>query len=466
MPNLTSGINIALQAILAQSQAIEITEHNVANASTPGYRRQSPVFVTSLPNAVNGLEPGIGAGQLGTGVLVERIQRFNLDYFDRRYRAVAGEATNWQMQQQILEQLEVTLAETSSDNLISKFDDYFAGWQSLAANPTSTSLRAMLLNQALGLTNALNSRAEQLNTLRISQDQVVAARADEINLLANEIANLNAEISRVLSVGSQPNDFLDRRDQALDRLSELTGAISYDQKNGEVLVAIGGHVLVTGHDAFKIQAYPDSGNQYLNSIRWEDGQAFTPPSGELKGLLKIRDEAIPAQQTALDQLAATLVTQINTAHHNGYDMTGNHGVDFFVGTNALDLRVNPALDIPGIAAAGAAGEPGNGEAASTIAAIKTRKVLSGGTATFGEYYNSRITGLGIDIQNARNSAYHNGLVLKALGEQRESVAGVSLDEEAANLVKYQRAYQAAARLMTVYDDMLDRIINGMGLVGR
>ena len=141
MPTISSGISIALQAVLTHSQALEIIEHNVANASTPGYRRQS-ALLTAVPRPFDhGADYGIGAGQRGGGVTIDKIQRFNLEFFDTRYRSVSAEAQNWEAQSGVLSQLESILAETTEDGLLPKLDQFWAGWQKLSTDPTNTSLR-------------------------------------------------------------------------------------------------------------------------------------------------------------------------------------------------------------------------------------------------------------------------------------------------------------------------------------
>ena len=230
MPSISSGISIALQAVLTHSQVLEITEHNIANASTPGYRRQSAILTAETPSSINGADYRTGAGQRGSGVTIERIQRFNLSFFDGRYRAVSSEAGSWEAQSSILSHLESVLAENSDDGLLPKLDQFWSGWQTLSNDPTNTSLRTILLDDASSLATAFNRRATQITELRSDQNLVVASQVEETNALASEIANLNENISRVISVGEQPNDLLDKRDVALDRLAKLTGAVSTEQK--------------------------------------------------------------------------------------------------------------------------------------------------------------------------------------------------------------------------------------------
>jgi flagellar hook-associated protein 1 FlgK len=469
MPSLSSGIILASQAVQAQSQVLETIEHNVANANTPGYRRQSAILTASVPSSVNGSEYGTGAGgQRGGGVSVERIQRFNLQFFDGRYRSASADAKNSEAQSTILAQFEPTMAETSTDGMIPKLDEFWASWQSLSTDPTNNSLRANLLDNASALTNAFTTRTAEISQLRNDQNLAVSDQVEQINTLASQVASLNGEISHVLSVGEQPNDLLDKRDQALDTLANLTGSVSFDQKNGEVSVSIGGHVLVVGHDTFKLHTQTSATDLNMQDVYWEENQKLVPTSGELKGILEVRDNFLPDQQAGLNSLAATIIKQVNDIHATGYGPTTVTGTpnDFFTGTDASTIAVNNALVLdPGkIATADTAGAAGNNAIAVKIAGLKLQKVM--GNLTMNDFYNGQITNRSLVTQRAANNTTQQNLVVKALSDQRESVAGVSLDEEAAHMAQTQKAYQASARMLTAYDELLDTVINRMGLVGR
>jgi flagellar hook-associated protein 1 FlgK len=414
---------------------------------------------------------------MGGSVTITKIARFNLAFFDGRYRSVSAETKNQEAQSEILTQLEATLAETSDDGLLPKLDQFWAGWESLSSDPTNTSLRGVLLADASSLALAFNRRVEQINLLRNDQNLAVSSQVDEINSLADQVARLNGEISHVLSVGEQPNDLMDKRDLALDQLANLTGSVSSEQKNGEMVVSIGGHVLVVGHDSLKLQTRTNQTppNAGMLDVYWGDNQQLVPPSGKLKGTLEARDRILVDQLTGLDTLANGLITQVNNIHSTGYGPTTNIPTppatqtdDFFIGNGAGNIGINNALLLdPGkVATADAFGEAGNNKIALQIAALKMVNGMKTGTATLNEFYNDQITGLAVTTKNATDNTYQHGLVAKALSDQRESVAGVSLDEEAANMAKTQKAYQAAARMLTAFDELLDLVINRMGLVGR
>ena len=269
MTSLSAGLNVALQALLSNQQAIAVVEHNVANANTKGYHRQEAVLAAGIPYPAPRLEGGTSPGQMGSGVLVDRIRRFNLEFFDGLYRREMAESSRWETEQGVLQQVESTLAETSDDGVITKLDAFWQGWQALSDDPTNQALRADLKEKAVALSDGLNWRAQALMTLRKDQNQAIIQRVDEINDAATQIAKLNAEISKVQAAGDAPNDLLDSRDDLLDRLSEIGGAIANTQENGEVIVYVGQHALVVGSTTFKLQTTVDNANNGLAQISWE-----------------------------------------------------------------------------------------------------------------------------------------------------------------------------------------------------
>ncbi len=472
MPTLHSGVNLALNAILAHQRAIEVIEHNVANANTPGYHRQESVLSAELPYPYPTLLGGAFAGQMGNGVMTSRINRFNLDFFDGRYRRTVGEAKQWELASNMLAQVEATLAETSTDGLIPKLDAFWKGWQALSSDPANMALRAELRADAENLAEAIHGRAEGLIAFRKDQDLAIEQRVSEINTAASLIARLNAEIVKVKAAGDQPNDLLDQRDQLLNRLSEIAGAVSYTQENGEAVVSIGRHALVVGSTAFELETSPDPANNNLASVTWvDDGQVLDAPSGEIASLFDVRDRVVPDQLSGLNTLAYELATRVNTLHRGGYGLNNATNLDFFepftTTDYALEIRISDNLnDLNNLAAAGGMDSPGDGSQAAAIHDISAGLFMNGGTTTLNQYYTQKIGELGVEVKTASDRASDKLMTASYLKAQHESAVGVSLDEEAANLVKSQRAYQAAARLMNVMDDMLDRVINGMGLVGR
>ncbi len=578
MPNLFAGISVSLQALLSQQAAVEVIQHNVANVNTPGYRRQEVVLKAGPAVTSQGAAYTMGVGQIGTGVSVDRIRRFTLDFFDARYRQEIQGSKQWEVESGVLQELEAGFAETSTDGIIPKLDSFWSGWQKLSVDPSNTSIRAEVLDNAKALASALNTRSLQVYQLQMEQDLVIGQRVEEINGAADQIARLNSEISRVFSIGEQPNDLMDARDVLLDRLAELTGATSSKQANGEVVVAVNGHVLVQGQKSFGLTTISDPTNHNFAKIQWADGQTLIPRTGELAGIIDARDNVMDEQMTGLNNLASALITRVNSLHSSGFapgkvvtnnliantvtkfgaaavaggqtelpadtysvetrlnagvwqfrvldssaatvsvrltdgsgygsdwqdapTVSGNSVVydsgrgltvtfggdqaqyveasgasagrlsftpqqDFFTGNSAMTIHVNAALNNTSLIASGLTpNATGDGELARLIANVREEAMLDGGTATANQYYTGKIADLGLNVSRAKANAQNRKLVSDAMENQRLSVTGVSLNEEAANLMKAQKAYEAAARLMTVIDEMLDKIINGMGIVGR
>jgi len=473
MPNLLSGINLALRALLSQQQTIEVIEHNVANANTPGYRRQEAVLATGAPYPAPGVRRALYPGQMGSGVMVDHIRQSKLLFFDGRLRRELADSRFWDLQSQALEQVERTLSETGEEGLTARLDAFWAGWQALNSNPTDITTRIDLKERGVALAQALNQRARSLITLRDDQDKAIVQSVAEINNLATQVAQLNAQIAHIKAIGEQPNDLLDERDRVLDRLAETSGARASIQDDGQALVSIGGHALVVGSKTFELAATPDPGNNNLSAITWAaDGQSLNISKGELAGLLEVRDRTIPDQLAGLNAVAYELATRVNTLHQSGYGINNATNLNFFAPFTSTDyaLEIQVGQDIladpANIATASAPDSPGDGSLAATISAVQNELLMSAGSATLNQYYTAKVGELALELKGAITKARDHGLIVQSLNNLKESVSGVSLDEEAANLVKAQKSFQAAARLMTVMDEMLDRIINGMGVVGR
>jgi flagellar hook-associated protein 1 FlgK len=476
MPGLSAGLNLALNALLAHQQAIEVIEHNVANANTPGYHRQEAMLAAGLAYPSPRLAGGTYPGQMGTGVMVTQIRRFNLEFYDTRLRRESAEAKGWETAAQALTQVETMMAENTTDGLLPKLNAFFNGWQALSDDPANMALRADLVERSKALADGFQSRAVNLTALRKDQDLAIRERVNEVNGLTTQVARLNTEIANVKAAGDAPNDLLDQRDQMLNRLSELTGATVNFQENGEALVAVNGHALVFSSTAYQLEVKLDADNMGWPAFK-EDGQALQVSRGELFGIKDVRDRVIPQQLADLNTLAYELATQVNTQHQTGFgltpgDTTHRNFFDAIPGppapTNAaLLFKVSSAMDdLRNVAAGTASDAPGDSSNAIALAKLKDQPLMNGGVSTFHQYYTGKVGQLGLEVSTAGTKARDRALVAASMEKLKESAVGVNLDEEAANLMKAQRAFQAATRLVNVMDEMLDRVINGMGVVGR
>ena len=510
MPSF-SGISLALQSVLTHQQAIEVIQHNVANASTPGYHRQEAVLRPGPNQGAAGLVASTLSGKVGTGVVLSQVKRFNLDYMDTRYRSEVANTKRWEVESDFMTQVEGALNETGTTGINAKLDAFWTGWKSVSTDPEDTALRASLLEAGKQLASAFNGRMEDLTQIQNDADLKIYQNVDEINQLAQQVANLNLEIGRFANESTQPNDFLDEQARYLDRLAELAGAKIVFEDNGQAMVSLAGHVLVQGGTGYSLVAEENKDNANMVDVKWnepgdrylykytENGEYLDKyiTSGELAGLFEVRDVVISGEKDNLNGLAYTIFTNINSVHSAGYGLEGDSAstTNFFLlgeGTtsdtinSALSIKVNPTLDdVTKIRAAQSQGVSGDGRNAELIFKFQTQSTHIYVTDpdypdiplttpykelsiedNINHANSQRVAEFGLTVQKINTLEKQHSNLTDVMDQQRESVNGVSLDEEAANLVKYQRSYQASIRLMTTVDEMLDRIINNMGLAGR
>jgi flagellar hook-associated protein 1 FlgK len=466
------GLDLALRALQAQQMGIDVTSHNVANANTDGFSRQNVSIVTTEPWAMPGMNRPATAGQLGTGAVAANVQRARDMFLDSQYRSEVGSLYNATARQDALEQVEVVLDEPQGVGLNSLLAGFYKSWSDLASDPSDLPVRTTVAQQAISLTDAFNRTSGQLATIRTGLDGEVTSDVNEINTITSQILQINNVVAQVEVNGQSANDFRDRRDVLVDRLSQLVNITVNENSNGSMNVMMGAQVLVNGTTGkTDLFAVPNVGNSGLVDITYgSGGPAATLGTGEISGKLTVRDTNIPSYQTQLNSLASNLITAVNTVHATGYDLNGVAGQPFFTGTDAATIKVNTAIvaNPKLIAASNTAGAAGNNEVVLNI--VKLQKSLSPplavGTPTLDAAYNSLVGQLGTDNRTAINQTDTQQALVDLLDRRRQSLSGVSLDEEATNLVRYQRAYEAAARVMTTYDQMLDKLINSTGVVGR
>jgi flagellar hook-associated protein 1 len=471
------GLDLALRALQAQQTGLDVTNHNVANANTEGFSRQNVTITTTEPFAMPALNRPATAGQIGTGAIANNIQRARDGFLDTQWRAEAGSLANASNRQDALEQVEVVLDEPQGVGLSSLFNEYYRVWNELSNDPSASALpvRTTVVQQSLSLTTAFNRIAGQLVSIRTGQNNEIGTDVTEVNDITDQIFQINATIVQAELTGQTANDFRDRRDVLMDRLSQLVQVTSNENTDGSINVLMGAQVLVNGTTAkTDLFTVPNAGNSgYVDITYGSGGPAATVGTAGLGGRLTSRDTTIPGYQTQLDTIASNLITAVNTMHTAGFDANGNPGQPFFTGTNALTISVNAAIqaDPRLIAAAGVANAPGNNAVALKIAGLRTSMSaaippLAAGTPTSETAYSSLVAGLGTANRTTRNETDTRQSLVELLERRRQSLSGVSLDEEAVNLMRYQRAYEAASRVLTTYDELLDKLINSTGIVGR
>ena len=446
------GLETALRGLLAQQRAIDTTGHNISNANTPGYSRQVAELVTTPAFS------DLGSGQLGTGVDVVQYQRIRDGFIDIQVRAQTMRQGYTQAQQSGLSQVEQALSEPSDTGLGALLGKYWAAWQNVTNAPDDIATRQALAQSAAALADGINALASQLNTIQAQITQNENLTLVQVNSIGSQIASLTGSIEQAMLAGQQPNDLLDKRDLLIDQLSALgnvTVATSAGAPGtlGSVDVTFGGSALVSGAAAVALGALPGG-----------------LTSGQLAGMQAVVtaiNAPVTGYLTQLNALAAALASTTNIQHALGKDLSGIAGGAFFTVTasnEAATIAVDPLLlASPGLIAASTSGQPGDGSNALAIAGLQA--ALAVGGATIDKAYSQLVTQIGSDAQQAQAGLDNASALLDALTNRRQSVSGVSLDEEMVNLLQFQRGYQAAARALTAMDEMIDQLVNRTGRVG-
>ena len=442
------GLETTLRGILAQQLAINVTGHNIANANTVGYTRQTAVLAPTDAYTEPGVSRPPQAGQLGTGVDVTAYTRVRDGFLDIQYRAQAMKQGSATATQDGLSQVQDALAEPSDHGLNSLLQQYWSSWQDVSNAPENMATRQSLAQNAASLADGFNALASQLSTIQSQTGQNVLSTIDQVNSIGGRIAQLNDAIMKDTVTGDHPNDLLDQRDLLIDQLSQLGNVSVTATTYGQVDVSIGGASLVSGATAATLA----------------ESNMTSLTSGKLSGLITLRDTTIPGYQSQLDTVASKLITATNAQHALGFDLNGNAGGAFFTGTSASTIAINPALiSNPALIAASGNGNVGNADNALSLANIRNQALV--GASTIDTAYSQLVTQIGSDTQQAQRDSDTANLLTGSIDDRRQSVSGVSLDEEMTNLVKFQRGYQASARAMSAMDEMIDQLISRTGKVG-
>lgn len=459
MSSVQSIFEIGKRALMAQRTVMNVIAHNIANANTPGYSRQRVRLKATDPLRAP-------YGKIGTGVEVAGIERARDRFVDMQLRAEQPSLARWTLEEQALHQVEDVLGEPSEEGLSALLDQFWNSWQELANQPESPAARISVQQRGMALARGFNRVGTQLSDLRRNLDQQVQEDVAEVNRLAHAIADLNVHITNIEAGGHAANDERDQRDVFLDRLSELVGIRYTEAADGSLTIALGGHILVDRNTVSELTTVArSSNNMSVTEVIWSDGRTSANlTNGELAGLLEVRDEKIVAYLGQLDTLALGIVSEVNAIHRAGYGLNGSTDVDFFDSrlSGAKDMAVSSVIQADvNMIAASQDGSPGDNSNALAMADLRDGRTMDGEQLSFGEYYGSLVHVIGSESQEAAFAKESYDMLVQRLKNERLSVSGVSLDEESALLIQYQQAYEAAARVITAADEMMQTVLNMM-----
>jgi flagellar hook-associated protein 1 len=472
--SIGSILNMARSGMNAQQLAVQVASQNISNAQTAGYSKQTVVLTSALPTV-------FPYGSVGTGVDVETISRARDAMLDAQYRQDAAGQSYADTKSSALTQIQSVFGEPSDNGLSASLDAFWSAWDNLSTNPTDSAAKSVVRETGANLASTFNRVASQIDDLDQSNREAMNADVAQVNSLSSQIATYNTQISGAESGGNSANDLRDARDKLVDQITSLTGGQVVQRSNGNVAVYVAGRLIVDGASS--------------NPLQMNDGQ---PPTvsysgsasplagmgGSLGAKIDLSTTSIPNILNRLDALAGSVVTNVNAVHSTGQTFTGNPPVaaaagNFFDVTTpppaggdplltARNMRLSSTLtDASKVAAAGAtATGPGNNDAATALAglrnasvAIKSPSGVTVDTNQLSGFYDQLVGDIATSTQQASDDSTVQATLTSNADTRRQSVSGVSTDEELIDIIQHQHSYQAAARLVTVVDDMAQTLID-------
>jgi flagellar hook-associated protein 1 FlgK len=623
------GLEIGKRGVQAHQQALATTGHNLDNMNTPGYSRQRVEFKPFEPIFLPALNRAETPGQIGQGVVVERIERLRDNLLDRRIVAQASNEGYWEVRDRYVKELEQIYLETGENSVRSKIDKFWDGWQELSQHASENEFRLIVLQRGKTLIDGIKNQYNNLDRLQIQTNDDIQMTVSRVNDLSRQIAGLNGDIQRILAQGDNPNDLKDRRNLLLDDLSKLIDVTFTEQDPDEFMVHTSGHILVQGQIGRQFDMRKDVDAESFAYIYWNDtGDEMVFKKGKLGALMELRDVTIQNEIQTLDNVVMNFTDLVNEIHSDAYGANGTTGNNFFSeypfvtnvngnydrsgdgifdssyiyrinGQNTLEpnaqpglqgvitlsgadrqvevpyyptdtvndiitrinnsgaevvarlnkdgkmslkattaglidgqrvnpdfvirhvedsghflagysgllnqtgaegafdwgqanavtslrgdstdyalapvahpsgwIEVNPALekDPTGVAAGfgenGRAANPGNGDAALAIANIRNNPVMVGRFKTIDDYFANAVGNIALMGEAAETALKTEKEIMRSLHDMRQSISGVNINEELADMLRFQHGYNAAARFITTVNSMLDTLINRMGV---
>ena len=452
MSGLFGSLSIALTSLSVSQQEMAVTGNNVANANTPGYSREIPAATAGDPILISALS-------FGTGVLLQRIESLRDPILEIQLHQETQQQSKLSTELGQLQQIQTQFG-SSSSGIGADITNFFNSLQQLSADPTNLALRQTVLTSAGNLATDFNTTARNLQTQRSNLDLNVVQSVGEVNSLTAQIASVDRQISSVQNEHGDAGTLVDKQTTLIRQLSGLVDLQVIKTDQGISLATSNGTTLVSGSQSFALSAQLGTdGVQHI--LAGSQDITGSLKGGSLAGLIQIRDQEIPGLGSSLDQLAAGLANALNTANKTGYDLNGLAGVNLFAPPPAGGVGAAATLSVsitdPALVAASSDGTPGSNGNLAVLSAVHDQPVANGQTPL--DFYSGIVFKVGNDTSNTSADVASSDLILRQLQDQHGSISGVSLDEEAANLIKYQTAYQAAARVVSTVNTLLDVAVN-------
>lgn len=465
MGKIHGMMDIGKRSMMNSQTALQTTAHNIANKTTEGYSRQRVDLVTN---------PSIGEGryQIGTGARAATIQRVNDPFLDKQLGMEQGTLGYLDGQAEAMTRVEQVFNEQMNKGLNQYMSDFFNAWRELSNNPESTTSRTVVKEAAEALTRDFHRVDKQLSTIQEEIDFQVKSQVEEVNKISSEIASLNQKITQI-EINAPSNDERDRRDLLVRKLGEIIDVKVAEGDHGAITVSTAGNgILVSGFDANRLTTATDPVTRRTQVwYRPEDVKADINVTsrikgGKLGGALEVRDKFCDEMRQRMDDIAITLAKELNDAHSAGFDKAGRQGMQFFIfkkgdmgAAGRIETNAEIVNDINRIAAGSRPNAPADNSTANVISQLQFKQVMDGGVSSLDDYYNAQVGKIGVITAQSVKSRESQGNIVKQVDKLRESISGVSIDEEATKLIEFQKHFDASARLIRTADEMFDTVLN-------
>ena len=474
------GLYISISGIYANKKALDTVSHNIANVNNPDYVRQS---------AIHGERTYTKLGiqhEIGTGVDVQQIRQIRDEFLDLKLRRELSIYGYYQAKSEVLEEMEYIFREIKTPDMLASgalqdiMDDFWGAWEELYKEPESLTIRGVLHERAVAFTTTVNHIYTQLDNMQQNLNKEMLNKTKEVNTLLKDICELNEKIKiqEAKSPHIKSNDLRDMRNAKIDRLAELIPINYYENNQSEIVIALNGRSLVNKDyfNPIEIRMNPKGHGE----IHYSDtGEKIELKNlGELAGYIDARDKDVVEYMDRLNILVGTLAREVNTIHESGTGLDGSTGIKFFEfdpSNPAATIVVNPDLADYNKIAVSKSGARGDGEIIKDILKLREDKLfdkynsedpMDEKSLNIDEFYRDLITNLGLQREEARGISFSQTMLMTQIDERRQEISNVSLDEEMANMLKYQHSYIANSRVINAIDEMIDIIVNRLGIVGR
>ena len=461
MSGLLGTLDMGQRALQAQMKGLELTGHNLANVNNPNYSRQR-IEVSSTYQ----VDAGMDSRGTGVGVVtIEQIRDQILDSQIRSEKSVTGflesRMTGLDYIQTGMGSVLNPFGQEGAGGLDTQLENLVASMHDVSSDPSSRTSRHMFLDAADTLATEMRNMDQQIQQLEDRWDDELNLRVEETNLILDKVASLNQSIQKAERGGANTaNDLRDQRVNTLESLSELIPIDVNSDANGRLQINVNGVPVIDGETVVS-RLSAEAQQDGAPAIFWQpDGQAFAPSEGRLGGIQDVRNTTLLEMRDQINAIAEDLIQTMNQSHFQGFALDDSTGRDLFIGQNASDIQLNQDLkDHPEwLQVSSRQGETGNNETISNMINEMQASRAGLGERTYVEAHADLVAQLGQSIRSSRSDLEDQQAMEALMINQRESISGVSLDEEMTQLVKYQRAFEASARLVSIVDDMLSTIV--------